>query len=350
MVISHSKGESRRSTVRCDGCLAELRGFPWIRCVECAADLCPSCCFHSPQVNDHAHAHGYRVVKSLSFEVTSRTWTLLEEFLFVDALVIHGLGNWEDMATYIGGKSPEEVRGHFFEVYGLEDQRGLEGEAEVGLQSNPLSKEIAGYMPLRQDFETEYENEGESAIKDLAYLKEDTPLEREMKEAMVHSYFGTLRNRELYKFLVFKRGLLGIKRLQGIEKELCKEGRALLSSIKGLIKAVEKEEFNCMFRGLYVEMKLKEKVREMVEARRGQRKAVGENRGDLLSEKEKEVCRKINISDEAYTSVKRMVVSASVKGGMRKGQVKSISKMDDARASTLYGFFSRSGWLDVTHG
>jgi hypothetical protein len=42
------------------------------------------------------------------------------------------------------------------------------------MTSQPANHEIAGYMPGRLEFETEYENEAEQTVKDMLFSEEDT--------------------------------------------------------------------------------------------------------------------------------------------------------------------------------
>lgn len=41
--------------------------------------------------------------------------------------------------------------------------------------SQPACHEVAGYMPGRREFETEWENDAEQMIKDIEFLDSDTP-------------------------------------------------------------------------------------------------------------------------------------------------------------------------------
>jgi len=42
------------------------------------------------------------------------------------------------------------------------------------LTSQPLCHELSGYMPYRQEFDVEYENEAEQLISQLAFTEEDS--------------------------------------------------------------------------------------------------------------------------------------------------------------------------------
>ena len=45
------------------------------------------------------------------------------------------------------------------------------------MTSQPANHEIAGYMPGRLEFETEYENDAEQAVKDMIFSEDDPPEE-----------------------------------------------------------------------------------------------------------------------------------------------------------------------------
>jgi len=41
--------------------------------------------------------------------------------------------------------------------------------------SQPACHEVSGYMPLRQEFDVEYDNDAEIIVSQLAFTDEDTP-------------------------------------------------------------------------------------------------------------------------------------------------------------------------------
>lgn len=46
------------------------------------------------------------------------------------------------------------------------------------ITSVPANHEVAGYMPMREEFDVEFENEAENVISSLAFLEDDPPEER----------------------------------------------------------------------------------------------------------------------------------------------------------------------------
>lgn len=49
--------------------------------------------------------------------------------------------------------------------------------------------ELAGYMPLRGDFETEHENDAELILMDIAFTEEDTQVEKGTKKDYIPTIF-----------------------------------------------------------------------------------------------------------------------------------------------------------------
>ena len=97
------------------------------------------------------------------------------------------------------------------------------------LSSQPTNHEIAGYMPGRLEFETEYENDAEQHIKDLTFNEDDSPEDIELKQIMLEIYNNKLDRRIDRKLFIFERGLLEYRKIQSTEK---KDGSRRTGSFK----------------------------------------------------------------------------------------------------------------------
>ncbi|KAK4336726.1 hypothetical protein RND71_043627 [Anisodus tanguticus] len=109
----------------------------------------------------------------------------------LEAVELYGFGNWNDISSFIGSKTTEEVKDHFitFYVYGnigkntwdvlknttleindhtCEDDRPISPSFLSNLPDiksiEPIQQQQLGYMPKRDDFEREFDNEAESEI------------------------------------------------------------------------------------------------------------------------------------------------------------------------------------------
>lgn len=343
--------------VRCDGCLMDVSSLFWIHCSVCQIDICPLCVFQGIQIHDHDPAHPYRIAKSLSFEADFPNWQILEELLFVDGTIIHGIGNWEDVAAYVGRKTPAEIKAHFHQVFNLQEDSLFEGPPVTDLHSNPLSQEISGYMPLREDFEVEYHNEAEMAIREMTITKTDTQLEKEMKEALLDGYRQVLLKRQLFRHLVFKKGLLSAKKLLAAEKSLCAAGKDLLQKVKPLLKVLSKDEFVTFFQGVYLEVLLRKKIRSLSSLQSEALKKPEPSRrtaaptedlptSELLSETEQRLCEALSISPSSYLLLKGAAVLNPGTETTRRALGKAIQGLSEYKLNVLTEFFAQNQWIE----
>jgi hypothetical protein len=90
-----------------------------------------------------------------------------------------------------------------------------EQEIREKLASLP-GAEVAGYMPLREDFDTEHNNDAEQLLVDMEFLADDHPSERLMKLKVIEIYNQRLNERDERKKFVIERGIIDVKRQQQV--------------------------------------------------------------------------------------------------------------------------------------
>ena len=71
--------------------------------------------------------------------------------------------------------------------------------------------DLPGFMPLREDFDTEYENDAENLLADMEFSPDDHPTERELKLQIIKIYNAKLAQRDARKRFVIDRGLVDFK-------------------------------------------------------------------------------------------------------------------------------------------
>lgn len=76
--------------------------------------------------------------------------------------------------------------------------------------------EIAGYMPLREDFDTEHNNDAEQLLVDMEFSADDHPSERAMKLKVIEIYNQKLTERDERKKFVIDRGIIDVKKQQQV--------------------------------------------------------------------------------------------------------------------------------------
>lgn len=151
-----------------------------------------------------------------SYPIFTADWGADEELLLVSGLILHGLGNWIEVADHVGTRTKEECEKHYLQVYlgqgdkskapssvtvvdsnrefmppmdrdfevdpdefqekkrrRIEEMRKPAAIPPAGsiapLVSAPTNHEVGGFMPGRLEFEHELENDAELAVKDMEF-------------------------------------------------------------------------------------------------------------------------------------------------------------------------------------
>jgi hypothetical protein len=67
-------------------------------------DLCVECFSVGVEVGDHKNTHAYCVMDYLAFPLFEPQWGADEEILFLEAIDMYGIGNWQAIAEHVGQK------------------------------------------------------------------------------------------------------------------------------------------------------------------------------------------------------------------------------------------------------
>lgn len=103
----------------CNVCAQDITRSIHIRCVECVDfDLCIPCFTSGASLGTHHPSHPYRIIETNSYPIFDENWGADEELLLIDACETLGLGNWADIADYVGNaRTKEECRDHYLKTY-----------------------------------------------------------------------------------------------------------------------------------------------------------------------------------------------------------------------------------------
>ncbi|KAJ1673841.1 Transcriptional adapter ada2 [Spiromyces aspiralis] len=136
------------------------------------------------------------------------------------------------------------------------------------LSSQPTNHEIAGYMPGRLEFETEYENDAEQNIKDMAFNEDDSPEDIELKHMMLGIYNNKLDRRIDRKLFIIERGLLEYRKITNAERKRSREERELLNNLKVFAWHQTASDFNVFAEGHLNELRLRHRIAQLQDWRR----------------------------------------------------------------------------------
>uniref|UniRef100_A0A3B5L966 Transcriptional adaptor 2B n=1 Tax=Xiphophorus couchianus TaxID=32473 RepID=A0A3B5L966_9TELE len=324
----------------------------------------------------------------------------------------------EDMAAHVGpSRTPQEVMEHYVTMY----IHGNLGKACIPdsipnrvtdhtcPSGGPLSPSLTtplppldislaeqqqlGYMPLRDDYEIEYDQDAEKLISGLSVNYDDEDVEIELKRAHVDMYVRKLRERQRRKNIArdynLVPGFLGRdKKDKEKEKKITKEEKEQRVRLRALCQFMAHREFEEFFENMHKERVLRAKVRELQryrrngiarleesaeyeaarhkrEKRKENKNVVASKRGikeeskdgefatienltgfELLSDREKVLCNSLNLSPTRYLTVKTIII----KDHLQKRQgIPAKSRLpgylDKVLKKRILTFLTESGWI-----
>lgn len=286
----------------CDVCSCDCTNLVRIRCAECADyDLCVACFAQGQHSGMHKPWHEYMVVEQHAYPIFDEDWGADEELLLIEGAEICGLGNWQDIADHIGGRSKEEVEKHYYKVYLQSDsyplpnmkqkfdisptefanrkRRRLEDRRKNATAFMPIPKqkptasvpachEVQGYMPGRLEFETEAENDAEVTVKDMVFDPEDPETEIDLKLTILDIYNSRLTTRAERKRAILAHHLLEYRKNAAIDKKRSKEEREVLNKIRPFAKLMTYEDFEMFSESILTELQCRRRIAELQEYRR----------------------------------------------------------------------------------
>ncbi|KAF4035797.1 SWIRM domain-containing protein [Phytophthora infestans] len=245
-----------------------------------------------------------------SNDAANVVWTADEELLLLEGIEVFGMGNWKDIAEHVATKTDKKCEKHYLTAYlGWKDlvPRFLgdvteESNGEGSKEDNHVSIEekaaemiaasdqvvrgapgersgpsqLAGYMPLRGDFDVEYDNEAEIILADMEFSEGDHPAERELKLKVIQIYNQKLAKRMERKKFVVERGLLDYKLHQHTERKRPKEERELLAQVRPFARFQTPEDHEKVVEGLITAMRLKKQILLLQEYRKNGVKTLAE--------------------------------------------------------------------------
>jgi transcriptional adapter 2-alpha len=324
--MSFKNLENPKKKVYCHICERDISKHTYLFCEDCGdIEICVPCFANGKETPRHKRIHRYRVFSRLDFPIYEETWTAIDELLLIEAIETYGYGNWDDIKNHIGGKTKDDVERHFHEFYyaefntwrsgdsptmklisspinaivnskhlnnlhenRLQIKKGFKNlldrkldslqdvikEAEEVVQRqgiNPNDKsaiygEILGYMPLREEFDVEYDNDAELFLAEMEFNPEDTEEETKIKYCILEIYNRRLKEREKRKRFVIERGLLNLKEQFAKEKKMSEEEREIRNFLKPFMRFQSIEEHEELVARLLKDLEIKRTIEQLMAA------------------------------------------------------------------------------------
>ncbi|KAG7695696.1 hypothetical protein KL930_003693 [Ogataea haglerorum] len=283
----------------CDVCSSDCTRRVRIRCAVCADyDLCVPCFAKGESSGKHKPYHDYQVIEQHQYPIFDEDWGADEELLLIEGCQTLGLGNWQDISDFIGGRSKEEVGKHYEEYYlnspcypipdlnktfehvstssflrkrkqRLDSRKNMPlPPPKKVLTSKPLCSDIQKYMPGRLEFEEEADDEAEKVVQDMVFEGDETKEDIELKLTILDIYNSKLTMRAERKRLMLKNNLLDYRNNIAIDKKRTKEERELYNKLKAFARIMTPEDFKEFTDDMLSEVRIRNRIQQLQEWRR----------------------------------------------------------------------------------
>lgn len=284
--------------VSCEICLKDITRCTYIQCCECQNLFwCVACYSTGKGKPEHSTHHKYSVVDTTIFPLFTHDWAGKDEIMLLEGLLKYGYGNWGCINEYLGGKkSSWECEKHYKQIYlsksldkiknftvlssqnengfitiaetvntlmDIEESSIQPPEKRVEIEKHPLS-EFAGYMPLRKDFEIEYENDVEMYLADLEFYEDDKEEDIEIKLKQLEVYNKVLDEREERKNFVIDRWPIELMNEKKYKNNVIE--KTIYQALKPYARFLPPDRHIALFEGLVKEYILKLKLEELKDA------------------------------------------------------------------------------------
>ncbi len=122
---------------------------------------------------------------------------------------------------------------------------------------------LVGYMPLRGDFDTEYDQDAEQILADLEFSDSDEPSEKQLKLDVIAIYNKRLDERQRRKNFVVDRKLLDYKRIQMEERRRPVAERELVARMRVLSQFHSQEEHDALVENVLAAKRLRSRIEKL---------------------------------------------------------------------------------------
>lgn len=336
--------ENPKKLVYCHFCEREITKQTYLSDDQTHVEICPKCFLEGKESENHKKMSPYRVIQKLDFPLLEDSWTAHEELVFLEALELFGYGNWEDIAGYMNSKSAVAIEKHFKSCYGrfLNSSISIEDRREV-IKNSPLESfetvldaknkilatqieitkieadknniqsgkssiygDILGFMPLRREFDFEYDNDAELLLAEMEFAEDESENDIRTKYSVLEIYNRKLEERQKRKNFVIDREKLDIKKRFEMEKMMSNEERDIRNSLKSYERFLEPAEFEELIECMLKEQEYKRNVEKLISLKNVGYTNFAELEGLVFESKDHFTAEhKLHIKDDDITSNKK---------------------------------------------
>lgn len=285
---------------QCNYCQEDIEDVR-VKCSECKDfDLCLRCFSCGAEIGIHKNNHDYQLIDCGNFPIFNppHDWKSKEELKLLENIEQFGFGNWSACAGN-ESRTAEEIEKHYTDLYILgsigkatwEIERKHHINDHTVVEGGPLSPSLSiplppleltpeeqqelGYLPNRDDFEKEYDNEAETLTSNLVINNDDEEIDTALKLALISIYTTRLEERLKRKKIAREFGLVNQffsssnkQKTQTTKKKSLKDERDLQEKMQVFCRFQKAFEYEQLFRDLQREKELRLKIKELFKYRK----------------------------------------------------------------------------------
>jgi len=158
--------------------------------------------------------------------------------------------------------------------------------------------EILGFMPLRGDFDVEFDNDAELFLAEMEFNDDDEADEIDMKRKILEIYNKRLDERLKRKKFVVERGLLDLKKQNILDRTKTKEEKEIYNVLKVFARFQSPDEHDKLVQNIVKERELRRRIEELLAYKRLGLKTFDDVEKFLLDKRQK---------DEQYNRRQKMI-------------------------------------------
>lgn len=208
-------------------------------------------------------------------------------------------------------------------------------KAEIQQKIGTLpGSDLTGFIPLREDFDIEYENDAELMLADMEFNADDHPSEKELKLQVIQIYNQKLTERDRRKRFVIDRGLVDNKKQMSLDRKRTKEERELVAKLRVFARFHSAAEHEALVEGMLKARRLRQQIALYQHYRRMGIRTLDQARSYEVDRKKRETemkSRKQRDAPYIYENG-RTAISALNKKGKRRSTEEDDEKKNDTNS------------------
>ncbi|CAA9998257.1 unnamed protein product, partial [Nesidiocoris tenuis] len=281
----------------CPNCLDEIAGLR-VRCATCEdIEICLQCYSGGCEIGTHTNDHPYQFVDAGTGEApANRTkWTARDHLQLVNCIIGSSIDLWADIVkNHFKNRTPEEVEEEYEKrflggsignvtwdrppekrVCLIDETKNNQGPLlsalAPSLDITPEEAAFLGYMPWRDDFEKEYDNEAEKlldpAITDSMTPGEEDDLEQSILLARLDMYSRRVQERFRRKRIIRDYHLVSQFHSNKKPKRSVGE-QEVEDKLRWLCQLQTAQEHTCLVKNIQRQRDLQQRLSELLRYRK----------------------------------------------------------------------------------